>query len=486
MFELPSGEEVLGVRSWPPPSTPARPGLPPPLPEPDLWEPGRGRTVVIGGGVSGMAVGMDLPGEVILLEADVQLGGRARWSGGRMFFPFSETAVAAGYTGTVEELLEDWEVLTGEPPTAVTEAFLRDSEGVHDRLVSLGLGLGIAEEEPILHRWPHLSASGGGSGLVGAMAAALPAHVEVRVETPATALLVDDGRVLGVQVGEEVLPAERVVLATGGFVNRLDLLERVLPDEPGTYSTGTDLGAMGQALDWADAYGFATERLEAIGFNTDVVAVLSADDARPIGFRGGAPWVYVDAEAERFVDESATWSILMGGLRRRTGTVWALSTWELLSGKVARADSKDLEAARTDDRMVRCRDDLASLAGALGVNEDKLAETAAAVERYRSGAEADPHGRPGESFESLDGEPCAYVPGYLAAKNFGGLRVDPDGRVYGGDGRVVEGLWAVGEAAGMGAPGMGGATGFDGSLAAVVWSGWRTAAAIQAEAARAE
>ena len=45
-------------------------------------------------------------------------------------------------------------------------------------------------------------------------------------------------------------------------------------------------------------------------------------------------------------------------------------------------------------------------------------------------------------------------------------------------GAVVPGLWAVGEAAGMGVPGMGGPWGFDGSLSAVVWSGWRTAAAI--------
>ena len=66
----------------------------------------------------------------------------------------------------------------------------------------------------------------------------------------------------------------------------------------------------------------------------------------------------------------------------------------------------------------------------------------------------------------------------MASKNFGGLAVDADGRVLDAGGAVVPGLWAVGEAAGMAVPGMGGEWGFDGSLSAVIWSGWRTAAAI--------
>jgi len=59
--------------------------------------------------------------------------------------------------------------------------------------------------------------------------------------------------------------------------------------------------------------------------------------------------------------------------------------------------------------------------------------------------------------------------------------VDDQGRVLDAGGEPVRGLWAVGEAAGMGVPGMGGAWGFDGALSAVVWSGWRAAAAIREE-----
>lgn len=471
----------FGQRSWPAPSTAAHltPG-PRPRSGPEDWDPGRGRTVVIGGGLAGMATAMDLPGKVVLLEADTELGGRARWAGGRIFFVGTEEAEAAGFEVSVDALLEDWSALTGEPPGPVTERFLRESDAVRDRLVGLGVSFAVAETDPIVHRWVNLSTAGGGPALVAALAAALPPEVEVRLGTPATGLLLDDGRVVGVEVGETVIAAERVVIATGGFVNRADLLERVLPFPPGTWGTGSDAGAQGQALDWADAYGLGTDRLDAIGFNADVLGA-PGSDGRPIGFEGGTPWVWVDAAAQRFVDESATWSVEMGGARRRAGVVWAVSTWEQLEDHVDAADATSLQAERDADSALRCRSDADQLADALGLDREALRLTLEAVGTYAAGTATDPLGRPGSSFELRPGTPCGYSPGYMASKNFGGLRVDTEGRVMDAEGTVIAGLWAVGEAAGMGTPGLGGATGFDGSLSAVVWSGWRTAAAIAAE-----
>jgi len=78
-----------------------------------------------------------------------------------------------------------------------------------------------------------------------------------------------------------------------------------------------------------------------------------------------------------------------------------------------------------------------------------------------------------------EGVPCAFMSGQRAEKSFGGLAVDDEGGVLDADGERVEGLWAVGEAAGMLAPGVGGTSGWDGSLTAVVWSGWRVGASIQ-------
>src|SRR5262245_11496169 len=65
-------------------------------------------TVVIGAGVSGLAAAADLQGEVILLEADPLVGGRANVAGGFMFLVGTEEQAAFGLEGTVDDALADW------------------------------------------------------------------------------------------------------------------------------------------------------------------------------------------------------------------------------------------------------------------------------------------------------------------------------------------------------------------------------------------
>lgn len=473
--------QVAGPRSFPTPTpvTPS-PGSPAVTASPGSAPVSPGRTVVIGAGPAGLAAAMDLGGEVVLLEADAAVGGRARWAGGRMFFVGSEEALAAGWTEGVDRLLDDWETMTGAPPSPATWRFLAESDAVRDRLAGLGARFVLAEEDPVVGGWPKSTLEGGGAELVRLLAEAVPDPVDLRLSTPATALVLDGDRVLGVEVDGALLPADHVIVASGGFVNRADLVDRVTPDPPGSWGVGTDPGAQGWAFEQAITLGLGVTAAEAVGWNGDVVALPGAD-GRPLGFDlgGGVPWVWVDASGERFVDESANWSVEVAGRRRATPGVWAVAAWDRL---VAQVDDADLlVAARDADALVRCRADDDALADALGVDPAGLAATRLAVAAYADGTAADPHGRPGRTFPTDAGEPCGFVPGGLASKNFGGLSVDSDGRVLDADGRVVRGLWAVGEAAGMGAPGLGGAWGFDGSLSAVVWSGWRTAAAIERE-----
>ncbi|MFN7146030.1 MAG: FAD-binding protein, partial [Myxococcota bacterium] len=189
-------------------------------------------------------------------------------------------------------------------------------------------------------------------------------------------------------------------------------------------------------------------------------------------------WVWVDATGARFVDETATWSLVLGGLSTARPNVWGVTTYESLVGRVAVEDQPFL----VEGDAFRCAADWDALAGAIAVDAAGLRATLESAAAVTTRAAVDPWGRPPSTLPPLDGgTPCAFRPGRIGAKNFGGLAVDDDGRVYGADGTTVPGLWAVGEAAGMGVPGLGGAWGFDGSLSAVVWSGWRTATAIGAD-----
>lgn len=474
--ELDSGLSAPAVGPWAPVAEVVSDtaGASPPASQvlPDLWS---DVPIVIGAGPSGLAVAMDL-GEALVLEAADVTGGRARWAGGFLFMVGTEEQAAIGTVDSPELAEAEWEALTGAEATQATHAFLAATDGVRDRLVGMGLTLRLDRPEPVSRRLRLHAPTTLGLGLVETLAAHLPAGVEVRLSTPVHGLVFVNGKAAGVRTDDGWIGADTVIVASGGFVDRADLVELHTGWAAGTWRMGEDRDADGAAIDWAQEAGLGTARLDAMGAYRDVLGVAGADGgAMRLPASTGYPWVWVDSTGTRFVDESATWSLLLSGLADSRSNVWAVTTYESISIGVA---AEDLAALVPGDAW-RCADDLASLAADIGVDAAALEQTMATVADVRARRGPDPLGRSFSTFTMVAGTPCAFRPGNIAAKNFGGLAVDPEGRVLDAAGATVPGLWAVGEAAGMGVPGMGGAWGFDGSLSAVLWSGWRTAAAIQ-------
>lgn len=443
------------------------------------WD-GWGRTVVIGAGVAGLAAAGGLEGDVVLLESASAPGGRAMWAGGYMLFVDTPELAAEGFDFTVGELLGDWETLTGGPPAVATERYLEESGEVRDHLASIGLSFALGHQDPIVRRYLDHNPEGGGPALVAALVDDLPQGVDLRLDTPALGLRVDAGRVIGVELADEDIDAERVIVAAGGFVNRADLVAHFARMPAGTWGVGTDDGARGEALGLVEPLRVGLTAMDAIGWNANLVGVAGAD-GRPMTC-ARAPWIWVDRQARRFVDEGAGWSIsLATALDAHPGTL-AISSWDTLEGCVTEADRPFLDAAREAGTNLRCAADVRGLAEALGLPPVDLARTFEFVQAYRGGA-PDPFAR-SVAFPELSGTLCGFAPGRLAAKNYGGLATDLEGRVLDRGGGAIPGLYAAGEAAGMGTPGMGGAFGFDGSLGAVVWSGLRVADTVRRDAAQ--
>jgi hypothetical protein len=434
--------------------------------------------VVIGAGIAGLSAAMDLA-PCTLLEADSAPGGRYRWAGGLMFFAGTEEQEQVGIVDTPEAAFADWEEITGAVGTEEVLKFLEATPALRDRIALMEIGLILQGNES----WVGVSrlhqVSGGGQALVDALVQRLPESVELRLSTPVSGIVLEEGRVTGVMAGEEFIPANTVVLASGGFVNRMDLMEPLVPYAEGSWAIGTDGGAQGFALEEATRLALPVTALETIGWYSRTIGIPNALGV-PIVFNyvisqpNVLPWVYTDATGLRFTNELRSGSLSLHGAIATHSNVWGLTTQELLEEGVTDAEEPYLSVY--PDRLI-CGASWEEVAEKTGMDQTGILETVALLDAYRAGSQTDPGGREGITFPALSsGTPCAFWPGHDAAKNFGGIQTDASGAIPG-----FEGLYAIGEAAGMGVSGLGGVWGLDGSSSAVVWSGFRTAAAIRGE-----
>jgi fumarate reductase flavoprotein subunit len=125
------------------------------------------------------------------------------------------------------------------------------------------------------------------------------------------------------------------------------------------------------------------------------------------------------------------------------GVAWCLHDDRLDALGRAFKDYRDAIAASA----IRRADDLAGLAAQTGLPIESLAETIAAIERYRLGGEADPFGRDFSTTPPLAPPYCAVKVTGALFHTQGGLAVDGEARVLRRDGTKLPNILAGGGAA---------------------------------------
>ena len=419
-----------------------------------IFRPTSDQVIIIGAGPAGLAAAMDLPGALVL-EAGDRTGGRAPGSNQLLYFVGSVQQELVGIHDSPELAAEEWEELTGAPPTQATWDYWEALPQVSQRLYELGLDFVLNPPTP----WSQVSRLHGAKdpGLPATLQGAWPEDVELRLNTRVTGLRIRGGRVVGVTTESGNIDAGTVLIASGGFSNRVDLISEYVGWEDGTWATNGKWGAEGDAVDWANTHGLGLEAMDAMGAYADAIAMGAGEYAQLVEKAGPQPFIWVNSAGERFVDEGQDFSLYLANqVQEEPGPIWSLITWEELSVRVPEEHHAALET-------VICADSWEELALEIQVDPQGLEHTFANMKGTRMNPE---------------GQPCAFPPGLTAAKGYGGLLVDNQQRVLDAGGTPVPGLYAAGEASGMAVPGMGGLYGFDGSLSAVVWSGWRAAEAI--------
>lgn len=265
-----------------------------------------------------------------------------------------------------------------------------------------------------------------------------------------TGLLHDGGRIAGVAVGDEAIPAAAVVIADGGFQADADLLARHVTPAAGRLMQRNAGTGRGDGLRLALDAGAA-----AVGLESFYGHVLSRDAMTTPGL-----WPYpqvdvicakgivVGPDGRRFADEGLGGIYMANAIARQPDPLSA----------VAAFDSTVWEDARTTDNVppnpalteaggtVLEAGDLAALAARAGIDAGGLGATVAAFNR---GDRVPPR-----TTAVYPAHPVAQPPFYAIplcagiTVTSGGLAVDGRGRVLDAADRPVPGLYAAGSTVG--------------------------------------
>jgi fumarate reductase flavoprotein subunit len=418
--------------------------------------------IVVGGGAAGMAAAItagEAGASVALLEVRDRLGGSAELSGGHLYAAGTRYQREAGIEDHPDRLFEYYRTVNRfQVEPALVRAFADRSAAAIDWAVDHGvrlLGLEHTDMTPILrgHR-----VEGYGAGLAEALRRAVAtAGVEVVYRTRVRELAVEEGRVIGVQVGGETFRAGAVVIASGGFARNRDLLAAHYPAGlAGGDWTGSPAGegSRGDALDLAAQVG-----ADLLGDGRGLATLRP----RVTGVWYGGAFILVSRRGRRFVDESSYTSVVSEAVRQQGGRCFAifdedgrrLQTGDYDSEQPFRRDDLRLDWVGIDQSAQRTAvivraDTVADLAAGIGAEPLVLTRT---LERYNAACDlggGDELFSPAENligirrppFYAVECRPaCVILTGY-------GMRIDTDARVLTPAGDPVPGLFAAGEAVG--------------------------------------
>lgn len=421
--------------------------------------------LVIGAGACGLAAAIaahDAGATVAIVEKMERPGGNSALSTGSVPAAGSRFQRAAGIDDDPDRMVRDLMAIAGDTDdpalvrrladvSAETLEWLVDTVGARLQLVTAYRHIG--------HSVPRLHApvSRRGQDLVDDMLAAAAARsVPLALGNAVTRLLVEGGGVRGAVVdsgmGEEDVPARKVILAVNGFAANADLVRRFCPEIAGATYFGAR-GSTGEAILWGERLGAA---LANMGSYQGYAAV-----AYPQGSllswttieKGG---LLVGADGRRFGDESLGYSGYARIVLGQGPEAFALFDQRIFD--IAAQEEEFVELWRFGG--IKPADTPEDAASAMNVNPQALART---VRDYNAAA---PRGAAADAFGRRDfGLAPLTAPFYIARvvpglfHTQGGLRVDAEARVLRPDGKPVPNLFAGGGAA-AGISGRSGALGY--------------------------
>lgn len=414
--------------------------------------------IVVGAGGAGLAaasMAADAGARVLLVDAAEQAGGSTALSGGVFYAAGTSLQKAAGVHDDPEDLFRYYmNVNQHKLEASLVRRLCLEAAPTFEWLVSLGVSFPLAnlycsgvDGIPRGHR-----AQGHGAEIAAALEGSLSGKgVDLALATRVRKLLLEDDRVVGIEVAGDAIRAGAVVLATGGFGNNPRLLAQLYP-------SAAKQGELAWYIGCTHSKGDGLEMGRAIG------ADISAPDRGLLLMTPGfvkelepylPAWlVHVNHEGRRFIDESTEYSVLAEVLMNQTaGECFALFD------EAARASSRSQPAPNwSADRLAHFAETkqlakaqtVEALAERLGIRPDTLITT---IEAYNQGVR---DGVDARFFKHVSHLKTIETPPFYGARirpavvcwTGTGLRIDADARVLDQADRPITGLFAAGETTG--------------------------------------
>lgn len=311
--------------------------------------------------------------------------------------------------------------------------------------------------------------------------------VELRLDTKLDRIIVEQGRVTGVEVSrfgtaERIDARHGVVIGAGGFEWNQALRDRffTLPGLAQWSSTPPDANR-GEALEAGLAIGAATEFTEAGWWiPTMAMPIIEAsnfDQVHQSVIDVGRPHsVCVNRNGVRFVNEACGYDAFGKAMvADQLATGANTPCWHVFDATYRRKFPAGgfLPTVVMPDRRIPPdwwdhyifkADSIAGLAAKIGVPADALTKTVAAMNEHAARGEDPDFGRGGDAYDLYFGDqtvkpnpclaPIATAPFYAVPVNLGdlgtkgGLKCDAQARVLDAAGQPIDGLYAAGNASG--------------------------------------
>lgn len=278
--------------------------------------------------------------------------------------------------------------------------------------------------------------------------------LQIFLNTKVTHLVVEDGRVVGVEAeynGEtiEVLANQGVVFATGGFGANIEMRDEFNTVWPSL----TDLGTTNHTGATGDGIVLGQE-VNASLIGMEDIQLLPMGDPESGSLLGNIEQgvqnrIFVNMEGNRFVDEGARRDVMTKALMDQTDSLmWTIvDTHSYPTGDVKNNFNESIDQLVEEGRAFKA-DTLEELAEQIGVDAANLVATVDEFNQIVDGELDDPFAR------SLFEHKLDTAPYYAAARmptvhhTMGGLEINEAAQVLNTDGEVILGLFAAGEITG--------------------------------------